>query len=978
LLEVLDDQKRALQQSEQQYRVVTEFSTHLAFLRAPNGQMRYVVPNCLDLTGYPDSDFYEDPGLLDRIVHPEDRPLWLAHWEEVRTGTKARHGPLEFRLLRRDGALRWISHTCQPVVDQAGTLLGLRGSHADITERKRAEQALLESEARLAEAIRIARLGSWRLDLQSGDFTVSPEHLNMMGYEGEAPPQGLVLPLSEYIRTYIHPEDDAPMAERYRFAAEHGGDPGYRDTFEYRLIHGDGSMRSVSVTAHALPGRPGVIHGVTQDITERKEAERALAELSRWHEQILNSAGEGILGLSREGRHVFANPAAAHMLGFERGAEIIGQKSHPLWHHTHSDGRPFPVEECPILDSLHDGKVRQVDDEVFWRKDGSSFPAAYTSTPMFEGERIVGAVVVFEDITERKRAEEALRESQTRLRAVIENEPECVKLLDRDGRVLEMNPAGLAMLEADTSQVVGRPLSDLVLPEYRAAFEALTARVFQSESGMLEFEAEGLGGRRLWLETHAVPLRGAQGEILALLAVTRDITERKRIEEKLEHDALHDGLTGLPNRVLFMDRLNQCLERTKRKQDYTFAVLFLDLDRFKVVNDSLGHLVGDQLLVDIARRLERCVRPVDTVARLGGDEFGLLLDDTADPSDATRVVERIERALAKPFRHEGQEVFSSASIGIAVSSMGYQRPEDLMRDADTAMYRAKFGGKSRFQVFDAAMHQRAMQTLRMETDLRYALDREELRVYYQPILGIRSGRIACFEALLRWQHAEKGLLLPAEFIPIAEETELILPVGAWVLRTACKHLRGWQAQFPQHHHLAVAVNLSTRQFLQADLGSTIRNSLEETGLPGRYLKIEVTETMIMENVEVAAGVLLDLKALGVHVCMDDFGTGYSSLSRLHGLPIDSLKVDKSFVGRMHSDGKNLELVRTIVGLAHNLGMHVIAEGVETREQLDLLRNLDCEYAQGYVLAEPLPAEGVGALLAEAAGENGALLEPTRG
>ena len=963
LLDVLDDQKHALQQREQQYRIVADFSTHLAFWRAPDGAIRWVAPNCLDLTGYSDSDFYHDSGLLDRIVHPEDRSVWLAHWEEVRAGARARCGPLEFRFLKQDGTLRWTSHTCQPVVDSAGAFLGIRGCNADITEKKQTDRALCESEARLAEAIRIAQLGSWHLNLQSGEFTVSREHLDMMGYGVTVPPERLILPVTEYIETFVHPGDHASMAERYRFAIEHGRDPEYRDSFDYQLLHRDGSVHSVSVSARALPERPGVIHGVTQDITERKEVERALAELSRWHEQILNSAGEGILGLSGDGAHVFANPAAARMLGFQNPADLIGQKSHPLWHHSHGDGSPFPDAECPILDSLRDGKVRQVDDEVFWRKDGTSFPADYTSTPMYEGERIIGAVIVFEDVTERKRAEEALRESQERLRAVIDNEPECVKLLDRDGRVMEMNPAGLAMLQADASQVIGKLLTDVVLPEYHSAFAALNARVFEGHSGILELEAVGLEGRRLWLETHAVPLRGAHGETLALLAVTRDITEQKRIEEKLEHDALHDGLTGLPNRVLFTDRLQQCLERTKQKQNYAFAVLFLDLDRFKVVNDSLGHLVGDRLLIDIARRLERCVRPMDTVARLGGDEFALLLDDTIDPTEPTRVAERIERALAKPFKNGAHEVFSSASIGIAVSRMGYQHPEEIMRDADTAMYRAKLGGKSRFQMFDAAMHLRATQALRMETDLRYALAREQLRVYYQPILETRSGAIACLEALLRWQHPQRGLVLPAEFIPVAEETGLILPIGAWVLRTACQALGSWKEQFPQHLHLSVAVNLSTRQFLQADLGTTIRTSLEDSGLPGQSLKIEVTETMLMENVDIAAEVLLDLRSAGVRVCMDDFGTGYSSLSRLHGLPIDTLKVDKSFVGRMDTGGNNLELVRGIVGLGHNLGMHVVAEGVETREQLELLQDLDCEYAQGFFIGEPLPAEEVGPLLA---------------
>jgi PAS domain S-box-containing protein len=432
----------------------------------------------------------------------------------------------------RAGEVRWVSHSCRRIVEPDGSFLGLRGSHADITERKRIEQALRESEERLAEAVRIARLGSWRLDLQSGEMTVSSEHLRMMGESDDPPAAGRVLPIAEYIRNYIHPDDHPAMQERYEFVQEHGRDSDYRDRFEYRLLHRDGSTRTLSVSAHAVPGERRLVHGIAQDITERKEAERAFAELSRWHEQILNSAGEGILGLDREGRQVFVNPAAARMLGFERAAELVGRPSHALWHHSHADSSPYPAGECPIYDSLKDGHVRQLDTEVFWHRDGTCFPAAYTSTPIFEAGGIAGAVVVFEDITERKRAEEALRESEARLQAIIESEPECVKLLDREGRVLEMNPAGLAMLEAEASQVLGRRMRDMVLANYREAFDALTARVFDGQPGELEFEIEGVRARRLWLDTRAVPLRSAEGEIVACLGVTRDITERKRIQQQ--------------------------------------------------------------------------------------------------------------------------------------------------------------------------------------------------------------------------------------------------------------------------------------------------------------------------------------------------------------------------------------------------------------------------------------------------------------
>jgi diguanylate cyclase (GGDEF)-like protein len=442
----------------------------------------------------------------------------------------------------------------------------------------------------------------------------------------------------------------------------------------------------------------------------------------------------------------------------------------------------------------------------------------------------------------------------------------------------------------------------------------------------------------------------------------KEVAERKLIEEQLRHNAFHDGLTDLANRALFMDHLQLALARAKRHDDYQFAVLFLDLDRFKVINDSLGHVVGDKLLVGIARRLETAMRPGDTVSRLGGDEFTVLLDDLGDAGEAEAVAGRLLRELVMPYNLGGHEVFTSVSIGVALSATGYQRPEDILRDADTAMYRAKQLGKARYEVFDQAMHTRAMDRLELERDLRHSVERRELFLQYQPIVSLGTGAVRGFEALVRWRHPERGVIQPAKFIPVAEETGMIIPIGLWVLGEACRQIRRWQGLCPADEPLTINVNLSGKQFMQPDLLEQIEAVLQETGLDPRSLKLEITESVVMENIESATRTLERLRALGVELSIDDFGTGYSSLSYLQRFPVSTLKIDRSFVSRMTESEGTAEIVRTIMKLAQNLGMGVVAEGVETERQREQLKALECEFGQGYYFAGPMDWEAAEAIL----------------
>ena len=448
------------------------------------------------------------------------------------------------------------------------------------------------------------------------------------------------------------------------------------------------------------------------------------------------------------------------------------------------------------------------------------------------------------------------------------------------------------------------------------------------------------------------------------------IAEQERISRVLEetkehfrHAAFHDSLTGLPNRAMFTELLKAEIESSKRRNDHMFAVLFLDLDRFKNINDSLGHTHGDLLLVAFAERLERTLRPVDTLARFGGDEFAILLSGMSDATDAVRVAQRIHDELTKPFVLDKNSAFATASIGIALSSSGYDRPEDILRDADTAMYRAKENGKARYELFDHGMHAKAVSRLQLESDLRQAIEEKQFCVYYQPIVSLQTGRLSGFEALVRWNHPRRGLVSPADFIPVAEETGLIVPIGEWVLNQACAQVRQWQLDSPSHRSLSLSVNLSGRQVAQPDLLDRIKEALETSRLSPHCLKLEITESVVMENAEAATLMFKQLRSLGVQLSIDDFGTGYSSLSYLHRFPLNYLKIDRSFVMRLTTDNDNA-IVRTISTLARNLGMEVIAEGIETEEQHQQLKMLGCEYGQGYLFSRPVDNQGVLSLLAQ--------------
>ena len=565
-----------------------------------------------------------------------------------------------------------------------------------------------------------------------------------------------------------------------------------------------------------------------------------------------------------------------------------------------------------------------------------------------------------------KRHAELLRESEERFRSAFDYAAIGMALVSAEGRWLQVNRSLCQLVGYSEEELLTADIQALTHSEDLDDLLVQQSRLMKGQVPGYQTEKRYIhkSGHEVWTLLSVSPVRDFETQSLRAIFQIQDITDRKRAEAQLVHDAFHDGLTGLPNRALFIDHLRLSVARSGRKESQLFSVLFLDLDRFKVVNDSLGHLVGDKLLVAMAHRLESCVRPGDTIARLGGDEFTILLEDLKNNNEAIHVAERIQRELSKPFELDGRQISTSASIGIAPSTIGYEQPEDILRDADTAMYYAKSVGGSRHQVFDKSMHTRAVKLLQMQTDLRRAIEKEELFVEYQPIVSLDTFRVTGFEALARWNQQDQGPINPSQFIPVAEELGLIFPMGEWILRQACAQTSKWQEQYPMDTPLTISVNLSGKQFTQPDLIEQIEKILAETNLSPTSLKLEITESAMVENEAAASEMLRRLRLLGVGLSIDDFGTGYSSLSSLHRFPISTLKIDASFVRRMSGQNENTEIVRTIMSLADNLGMDVTAEGVETLEQVTKLRTFGCKKGQGFFFSRPVSATNAEALLRE--------------
>ena len=767
-------------------------------------------------------------------------------------------------------------------------------------------------------------------------------------------------------------------------------DNGVTDEYEIELRKSDGTVFPVAIKKWLQTDEREKAQGIwmlVRDITDKKKNDdvvyqRAILLLENQirYQSLLASLPIGILTIDKTGRIDTVNPAVEELLGYA-SSEIVGKKLEELV--TSPSGQPLPI------------MARQAHTAVAQCRNNKILPVQITFSELLTKGQILYTgflrditvdvqiretlqrahdeleTRVREESAEVARLSDALKAeisertwAQEQFRIAVESAPNGMLIVDQEEEIALVNAHIEQLFGYNRDELLGRPVENLLPERFRSKHPGQQETLFMSSNERWigrDRELYGLrkDGTEFPVEIGLNPIHTPRGK--GVLVAVVDVTERKHVESELKRTAFHDGLTGLPNRTLFLDNLLRLNASAKRHGHHPFALLFLDLDRFKVINDTLGHIAGDKLLIEMAHRLVECTREEDTVARLGGDEFAILLEQIRGPEDAVRVAERTLERLADPLMLDDNEVSVGASIGIALSLTGEKMPEDLLRDADMAMYQAKTR-RSGYQIFDAKMHARALERMRLEIDMKRAIERKQIHLHYQPIVSLESGKLAGFEALARWQHNGRGAVSPAEFIPLAEETGLVGPLSSWVFREACRQMRNWQEHFPMDENCYISVNVSSKQVSHGGLIDELDKVLHETRLEPQRLRLEITESALVENTRGVAHTLSQLRKRRIKLCLDDFGKGFSSLNYLHRFPIDVLKIDRSFVRRLgaafpmeHGKRRPYEIIRTILALAQILDLQVVAEGIEVIKQLNVLKELGCQYGQGFLFAPALEA-----------------------
>ncbi len=744
-------------------------------------------------------------------------------------------------------------------------------------------------------------------------------------------------------RSIIRPIDALLEATRMISSGNLGYTIEYHDKTEFGELASHFNVMSTSLA-----------NGYTtleKEINERKRTESALVKSESFLNNIFDSIQDPFCIIDRALHIVRANEAYVQIKQLPLN-ELLGHKCNEL----HKDNETA-CDDCIVEKTFLTGDPYATE-RLLIAPDGSDLWRAIHTYPIMDEEGTVSHVIEYSrDITERKCSEEALRESEERYALAAHGSNDGLWDWDLRSNNIYFSYRWKSMLGYEEEEI-GTSCEEWfnrVHPDDRTEMDARIAAHLNGQSSYYEdeFRIMHRDGTYRWVLNRGLAVRDPSGKACRMAGSQTDISLRKSAADQLVYNAFHDALTGLPNRALFMDRLQHVIDTSIRREDLLYAVLFLDMDRFKIINDSLGHLIGDKLLVAVGQKLTECLRPGDTVARLGGDEFSILLENVRELKDAVDVSDRIHQTLSESIMVDGNEVYASVSIGIALGSERYERAEQVLRDADIAMYQAKGQGSASSEIFDSKMHADLIDRIQLESDLHAAVDHNELMLYYQPIMDLTTHRLSGFEALARWNHPTRGLILPAEFIPLAEDTGLIIRIGEWIIREACCELRALQSRYPSHAPLKMSINISGRQFAQENLADMVARSLQEFELVPHSVAIEITESMLMENIDLAIGTMNKLRTMGVHIHIDDFGTGYSSLSYLHRLPMNALKIDRSFISELNMNGDNQEIILSIVSLAKSLNLDVIAEGLELDYQLQQIKKLKCRFGQGYMFSKPI-------------------------
>ncbi|WP_052055653.1 PAS domain S-box protein [Myxosarcina sp. GI1] len=931
----------------------------LRYVLCPDGSdaITYISPGGYSLWEIETPQILADSTVLWEMVYPEDLQSLIKSIEN--SGKNLQPWSSSWRIITPSGQTKWLQGAGKPTKQANGDIIW-DTLIQDISERIFSEAAIKRENAfrqqileNMSEGLCVhyelkdapfVRFTLWNRQMQAiTGYTL--EEINLLGWFD-----------------VLHPDSetrDRAIASYQRMLLE-------EDLFagECEIRHKDGQLRTVSISASFLTNHNGLTHVllIIQDITERKQAERQLIASENKFRAIFERAAVGIVYASLENQGnpkiLACNPRFCEMLGYT-AAELSQLTAVDI---THPDDR-----EHFDRPKLFSGEIpRFILEKRYRRKDGTVMWANTTVT-ILEGEpeQPLKTVTVIEDISERKQAETDLRESEARYRLVTENMNDLVCLHELKGSYLYVSPSCQTLLGYSPEEMLGKDPYSFFHPEDGDRIYQEHSDAIKGNPQPVTYRMRHKTGSYIWFETLTKPIKDDSGQVIRLQTTSRDVSERVRAQHQLKHEALHDTLTGLPNRTLLMERLELAINRVKRSEQHSFAILFLDLDRFKIINDSLGHLAGDRLLITVAQKLQTILRATDLAARLGGDEFVVLLEDIEGIQEAVNITKRIFAKLQTPLILEGREVYTTPSIGIVLGDSSYRQATDLLRDADIAMYRAKNKGKARYEIFNTEMHVRVLERLHLESDLRKAVEKQEFILYYQQLVDLNTRKLIGFEALIRWQHPTQGLKTPKEFITVAEETGLIAAIDSWALQTACRQLAAWQIAFPNFSNLRVSVNLSSPDLQTKHFLENIDRILQQTDLDGQFLNLEITESMLIDNVDCTITLLKQLQTRGIQISIDDFGTGYSSLSYLHRLPINTLKIDRSFVSAMKEGDKNHQIVKTITALSNQLEIDTIAEGIEIPYQLETLKNLGCKFGQGYLFSQPLSQAEAEALLASA-------------